>query len=107
MTPSSCKIVSYQRPGCLTPPQAKGLRAGAVVLKPGDMMDWHSTRQREELIVVVEGRIALELQSTARRRRTVSLLAGRCAFLPSRVLHRVVNRSKAPARYLYVTAPVT
>ena len=107
MASSSCKVVSYQRPGRLTPPQAGGLRAGAVILKPGGIMDWHSTDRREELIVVIEGGVVLELQSMAGRRRIMRLSAGYSAFLPSQTPHRVVNRSRTTARYLYITAPVT
>ena len=98
---------SYRSAGRLIPRRDSGLRAGAVILKPGDIMDWHSTLRREELIIVIEGRIVLEWQSTAGRQRAMSLSAGRCAFLPSRVMHRVVNGSKVAAHYLYITAPVT
>lgn len=75
-----------------------------MILKSGGIMDWHSTERREELIVVVEGEVVLELQPVTGRPRLIRMAAGRCAFLPSRVLHRVVNRSKRIARYLYITA---
>ena len=61
-------------------------------------MDWHSTKEREELLVMLEGRVQLELQTSR-----MSLRAGQCAWLPPRTLHRVVNRSTTPARYVYVT----
>ena len=65
-------------------------------------MDWHSTREREELLVMLEGRVQLELR-LSRRTSQVPLRAGECAWLPPHTLHRVVNRSAVPARYVYVT----
>ena len=68
-------------------------------------MDWHSTRSREELIIALAGRVSLEVQSTARIGHRIPLRTGQCVFLPTQTLHRVVNRSRAKAQYLYVTAP--
>ena len=89
----------------MVPAQTKGLRAAVVVLQPGEVMDWHSTHAREELLVALAGRVRVEVRSAHRLRR-LSLTSGMCAFLPRQTLHRVVNRSPAAARYLYVTAPV-
>ncbi len=69
-------------------------------------MDWHSTRTREELVLVLSGAVELETAGPHSRVRRLRLKAGQCAFLPSRLLHRVVNRSHAQAAYIYVTAPV-
>ena len=76
-------------------------------------MPWHSTQRREELLIVLAGRVQLQMQprrSASRqdgmgRVRTMSVRAGECVFLPSETLHQVVNRSKSQVRYLYVTAP--
>ena len=145
-------MASYGRPGRLLPRRERGLRAGSVMLHPGYAMDWHSTKRREELLIILIGRVHLEVQAppprhgpqrfasqseasgahggaralegagcrpirggvagaasaargaprTARRRL---LRAGQCALLAKDTLHRVVNRSRATARYLYVTAP--
>jgi len=81
------------------------LRAGAVRLKAGAAMGWHSTRSREELLILLAGRADLEAESPAHRVRRVTLRAGQCAWLAPRTVHRVVNRSALAASYLYVTAP--
>jgi len=86
------------------PRRARGLRAAAVRLKAGAVMDWHSTHGREELLITLSGRVRMDIQSTPRRVTPVMLKAGRCALLPKRTLHRVVNRSKTEARYIYVSA---
>ena len=67
-------------------------------------MPWHTTDDREELIVVLTGRIQIDAERSQDRLRTV-LQAGQCALLPSRTRHAVVNRSTRIARYVYVTAP--
>ncbi len=101
----SIRTVSYRRPGRLVPRREHGLRAGSVVLRPGRVMDWHSTDRREELLIVLVGRVRVEI-ATPSRRKTVRLKAGQCALLPRRTRHRVVNRSATNASYLYITALV-
>ena len=81
------------------------MRAGIVVLKPGGIMAWHSTRSREELLIMLTGRVQVEVEGRSGHQR-VGLSAGACARLPQRTRHRIVNRSTATARYVYVTAPV-
>ena len=88
------------------PPTARALRARCVILKRGDSMDWHSNLSREELLMAITGRVDVEVQVSARRRRQRRLLAGQCAFLPAQTVHRVVNRSRTTATYLYVTGPI-
>lgn len=68
-------------------------------------MDWHTTGAREELLIALRGRVALEVQMSARRVRRRLVAAGACAFLPPAMRHRVLNRSTRAAHYLYVTAP--
>ena len=96
---------TYRRPGRLVPPGAVGLRARAVRLMPGQQMDWHSTRAREELLVALRGSLRLEVQDARRRIRLTPLRAGQCAFVPSQTVHRIINRSRAQADYIYITAP--
>ena len=99
------RVASYRRAGRLTPKRGRGsVRAGSVRLRPGAVMDWHSTRLREELLILLAGRADLEVDRPAGRIRCVALRAGQCAWLAPRTAHRVVNRSTATAWYLYVTA---
>jgi mannose-6-phosphate isomerase-like protein (cupin superfamily) len=69
------------------------------------VMDWHSTRTREELLMALAGQVHVEVRASLRRVRRVVLKTGQCAFLAPHTLHRVINRSTAKASYLYVTAP--
>ena len=99
---------TYQRPGRLVPRNARGLRARAVVLGRREVMAWHSTRRREELLIALRGTMRVEIEPQMKGcHRSLTIKAGECVFLPRATLHRVVNRSAAAARYLYVTAPAT
>lgn len=73
-------------------------------LGPGEIMAWHSTRDRQELLIMLSGRVGLDTRRSARRARRLTLRAGQCVLLPTRTLHRVVNASKAGAHYVYVVA---
>ena len=95
--------VSYRRPGRLIPQTAAGLRARTVQLKPGERMARHSTGQREELLIVLDGRLRVEAESPTKARRRLAVTDGQAVFLPKRTPHAVINASKARAMYLYVT----
>lgn len=98
-------VTSYGRGGRLIPRNSRGLRAGSVILRHGRVMEWHSTRAREELLIALRGTVRVEVRVAPRRIRSTKLRAGQCALLPRRTVHRVVNRSRAASHYLYITAP--
>ena len=102
---ASIVVKSFVREGRLIPRRPRGLRASVVRLPPRGVMAWHSTEGREELLLVVGGEVEVQISRRPSRShpRRRALRKGQCAFLPARTHHRVVNRSRAPARYLYVT----
>ena len=95
--------MSYRTPGRLVPKRPRGLRAGSVALKPGEAMPWHSTENREELLIALAGRVYVKVERPGGRCAQTMLNAGECVLLPRRTLHTVRNRSRRTARYLYVT----
>ena len=103
------RVRSYRRSGRLVPRAAKGLRARSVALGRGQIMDWHSTRHREELLLALTGRVEVEVQArhpsrTGPRTRRMPLKPGECLFLPQQTMHRVLNRAAIRSCYVYVTA---
>ena len=94
---------SFRRSGRLIPRRPRGLRAGAVRLRRGGVMDWHSTRDREELLLIWRGVVRVEIKAAAGRLRRMRAAAGECLWLPARTRHRVVTQ--AGAAYVYVTGP--
>ena len=105
ISPISSITLHSRKRGRLIPRRARGLRAGAVILKPGESVAWHSTRRREELITILAGRLSLEFLAARRRVRCLPLRSGQCAFVRAHTIHRMVNASRATARYMYVTGP--
>lgn len=85
------------------PSAACRLKGRSMRLKPGEGVEWHTTGAREEVLIILGGSIRLDLMPPRGPRASRTLSAGRCAFLPRRVRHRVVNRSRRVARYLYIT----
>ena len=99
------RMGSSRRAGRLIPRREAGLRAAVVVLPGGGVMDWHSTRDREELLIILHGLVRLETRQPSGRLRSRPLPAGRCVWFPAHVMHRLVNPARQPARYIYVTGP--
>ena len=97
------RVKRLPQAGRVVPTSARALRARAVRLKPGGIMEWHSTQEREELLVGLGGQVHVEVRTGAGYVRRLSLKRGQSIFLTSRMFHRVVNDSHAVARYLYVT----
>jgi len=90
------------RSGRIVPTSARHLRGGCVALRAGEVMPWHSTGAREELLIPLQGLLRLEIETAGRRRR-LALAPGHTMFLPRATTHQVVNASTRPARYVYVT----
>ncbi len=95
---------SYLKPGKLIPSNARRLKGRSIRLAPGGSVEWHSTRDREEIILVFRGSVSLETRDHPDRTRSIALSSGRAAFVSPHVWHRVVNRSRRQAHYIYVTA---
>ena len=66
-------------------------------------MDWHSTGRREELLIALVGSVRVEYRNGRGRTQAMTVRAGQCAFIPSGVWHRVINRAKRVSQYLYLT----
>lgn len=101
--PVSVRRRPYGRAGRLVARRSRGLRAGSVALKPGSAMPWHSTKSREELLIVFEGSVRLELIGRAGVKHRMVLPAGQCAWLARGTQHALINPGTRTARYVYVT----
>lgn len=95
---------SYAQAGTLLPKTAKRLRGRSVRLAPHGVMDWHSTGEREELVMALRGRLQIDYATQSGRIASVRVATGQCAFIPSGVRHCVINLAKQTSHYLYVTA---
>ena len=97
------RAFSFHRPGRLILAPKNGLRARSVRLWPGNCMDWHSTGEREELLLVIHGEVAVSIELARGKTQNKPLKAGQGVFLPAATRHRVANSSRRVSRYVYVT----
>jgi mannose-6-phosphate isomerase-like protein (cupin superfamily) len=77
------------------------LRAGQVILQPGEDVGSHTTGHHEELVIVQEGEGHFDL----RGRDRLKIRSGQCVYVPPNTEHDVINTSHNVLRYIYVVAP--
>jgi mannose-6-phosphate isomerase-like protein (cupin superfamily) len=80
--------------------QSVGMRSGFVSLQPGQNVGSHSTRNNEELLVILDGSGEVDLEGVGRRRIHKSCVA----YIPPHTRHDVFNTSSEPLRYVYVVS---
>jgi len=76
------------------------MRSGLVTLMPGKDVGSHSTKNYEELIVVLAGDGEIEAGINGRKK----ISAGQFAYNPPHTQHNVFNTGSAPLRYIYVVS---
>lgn len=76
------------------------MRSGLVSLKPAESIGVHSTKNYEELIVVLEGKGKV----SADGRKSIKIQTGTADYDPPETEHNVVNTGKKPLRYIYIVA---
>lgn len=76
------------------------MNSGLVILEPGNSVGKHSTRDCEEMIVVLEGtgKIIFNLHET------LDMEAGFILYCPPDTEHDVKNSGKKLLKYIYITA---
>jgi quercetin dioxygenase-like cupin family protein len=84
----------------LSPPGSVTMRSGLVTLQSGGNVGEHSTKNHEEILVILEG--AGEVEAKGYGRRPVK--GGQVVFIPPETTHNVHNTDSAPFRYIYIVA---
>lgn len=77
------------------------LHSGRVMLLPGRDCGSHSTKNHEELIIVLSGEGELEVEGVGRK----AIRAGMVAYNPPQTEHNVHNTGGEPMTYIYVVTP--
>ena len=83
-------------------PQTSGMRGGAVKLKPGESVGWHSTGEQEEALVILHGTGAANLEGQA----DVPVHEKMLAYIPPGTKHNVTNTGTEILEYVWVVAPI-
>lgn len=97
-------LVSYieGRKSLLRPPLSKKLKAGSVVLAPGENVGAHTTSGREEILIVLSGTATVECAG-----ERFNVPAKHLVYIPPETLHNVFNENDTSLEYVYLTAALT
>lgn len=77
-----------------------GLSSGLVTLKPNESIGEHSTKEREEIIVILKGKARLRFGKKGR----FNLKEKSFVYLPCQTKHNVENTGSGLLCYAYITA---
>jgi len=77
-------------------------RSGQVVLKPGESVGEHSTKEKEELIVILEG----EAEVSSEGNPLIHAQKDCVCYMPPETAHNVKNTGSGVLRYIYIVSTV-
>lgn len=91
---------NYQRliPGT---PTTFGMKSGRVYLQPGQDCGVHSTENKEEQLVFLQGSGTAVIAG-----EKFDVGAGKICYIPPQTEHNIVNTSTEPLVYIFCVAPV-
>lgn len=82
-------------------PQTSGMRGGAVRLKPGESVGWHSATSTEESLVILCGNGTASIEGHA----DVPLHEKMLAYIAPNTKHNVTNTGADVLEYVWIVAP--
>jgi mannose-6-phosphate isomerase-like protein (cupin superfamily) len=82
------------------PPESVTMRSGLVVLAPNKSVGKHSTKQNEEVLVVLEGQGEMIFKDGSK----LDVKANHALYCPPETEHDVRNTGNSILRYVYVVA---
>ena len=83
-------------------PGTFGMRSGKVYLAPGQSCGQHSTKDREELLVLLSGTGEVIIGENEK----FPVGRGKVCYIPPQTPHDVKNTGDEPLIYVYCVAPV-
>ncbi|HXZ31656.1 MAG TPA: cupin domain-containing protein [Terriglobales bacterium] len=82
------------------PPETVTMKSGYVVLPPGKSVGKHSTEQKEEILIVLEGQGEMIFSNGSK----LPVKANTALYCPPQTEHNVSNTGTGVLRYVYVVA---
>jgi quercetin dioxygenase-like cupin family protein len=82
------------------PPQTVFMRSGLVVLAPGKSVGKHSTKDNEEMLVILEGQGEMRFSGG----ESLPFTKEMALYCPPNTEHDVVNTGTSTLRYVYVVS---
>ena len=78
------------------------LKSGYVILQPGESVGEHSTKNKEEIIIILEGEAEVRVEG-----HTPSMVKGQNAiYVPPQTIHNIKNIGKDQLKYVFTVATV-
>ena len=84
----------------LKPLRTVTMRSGLIQLKSGEDVGLHSTKQNEEMLVILEGQGQLKLEG----RPPLKISGGQVAYVPPETRHNVRNTGSVPLKYIFIVS---
>ena len=84
------------------PSETACFRSGQVILKPGESVGEHSTDNKEEIIVVLEGKAEIFSDKSP----SISAEKDVVIYMPPHTMHNVKNIGAELLRYIYIVSPI-
>jgi Mannose-6-phosphate isomerase len=84
----------------LKPPRTITMHSGLVRLNPGQDVGLHSTKQNEEMLVILDGQGEVELEGQA----LLKISDGQVTYVPPETRHNVRNTGSVPLKYVFIVS---
>ncbi len=101
--PFVIKLTGETRSLLSGPPKTAGIRSGKVVLEPGKNVGQHNTKEKEELIVILEGSALVSCAGC----EPLTVGGGSMVYMPPHKEHDVENIGSGVLEYIYITSPIS
>ena len=83
----------------ITPKTARKIRSRIVTLNPGEDVGYHVTKDREEVLIVLEGKAKVVVEGNTKK-----LNEKQAIYIGNNKRHNIFNNSAKPLKYIYVVA---
>lgn len=89
------------RESLVKPPISNRIKAGCVVLKTGENVGEHVTTNKEEILIILEGKAHIICED-----ETIDADQHTLIFIPLNSTHNIVNQSTSDLKYVYIVTPL-
>lgn len=79
-----------------------GIKAGHVILRPGENIGEHTTGNREEIIVILKGKGEARIGKTD----AVNIKKNEVLYIPPQAEHDIKNTGSGILEYIFITSEV-
>ncbi len=85
----------------INPPSTERLTAGCTILRTGEAVGEHTTENREEFLVILQGTAQVSCSGETQR-----VSQGHLVYIPKNQKHNVLNVGEGVLKYVFIVTPV-